>query len=261
MTGRLEQFSIGVGEHKGGVQYDAVSREMQSYQQIQSRYQDSRNTDSVLPRVKLSDEGVKHQDESARKEAVVNASKQFPSLMKKAGVQGEHDGLNHDELIRLKKMTDLSVDERRAVDFMLTNYDKLNTRRLFDGIPNHPLIRDYAELLQRRRITPDSLLRYSQGTSAILEEVKQADPREVQDAMRDSRRKTDGPGKPREGRPDDIVVKEGWGWWQVAREYMKVNKIPYSLDRAQEITRHLQELNPDKVKMLHPNDRIITRRV
>lgn len=200
----------------------------------------------MLPKmkIKMEDSSVRAETDQIRSQEVDNARTQLESLRERVG-QRSKDGLNREELAALSKRADLTESQMRAVKFMIANYDALKR----DG-----------GLVTREAITADSLSRNRDKAYVPPKpEHQQADAEDVRRALDRADRKNPPPGAPREARRDDVVVKDGWGWWQVTREYMRVNGIPYTEQAWRREQARLQQLNPDKVDMLHPNDRIRTR--
>jgi hypothetical protein len=246
---RIEQFEGAVPSRSTSIQYDSVLSDMQSYQTISDRYRQqapvSPDVELMLRKVPMTDSSIRAENQQMRSAEVDNARSQLESLRERAG-QRSRDGLNREELTALSRRTDLNENQRRAVNFMLDNYDALKRS-------SSPLG------LHREAITGDSLTtNRDKAYVPPKPEHRQADAREVAEALDKAERK-DRRGAPREARPDDVVVKDGWGWWQVTREYMRVNGIPYTEQAWRREQARLQKLNPDKVDMLHPKDRIRTR--
>ena len=213
-----------------------------------------------------------------------NAKEQLKDLLKKSGATAnDRDGLGMEELNALEQRTDLTEAQRRAVRYMKDNFDALATRRLFEDVGGATNWGPIGSPLQRRRITPDALDRNQhkadKPTDPVQQEFKGNGPRNIPQEPFEPRVRTqpepaERPSPNERGRDvplrktglndelsrDDVVVKEGWGWETIARESLRKQgrTSQNGADVYKEIER-LQRLNPDKVRMVHPNDRIKTR--
>jgi hypothetical protein len=239
----LEQFDNGVGNSPSGLQYDSVSRDMRDFQSIQMRYQGSAGADKVLHKVSLTDGGAEMLSDAMRDEQIRNAKEHFEALRRKAGAIGPgRDGLQYDHLTKLADDPSLSRGERDAALFLKSNYEELKT-----GWPGG-------------RITAASIDKFKGDAKTTVTDAPHANPDEAERLIREGRRKTDGPGRARDGRPDDVIVERNDGWERIAEKSLR-NQGVRKYDRKtlyDEIDR-LHRLNPHKIKMVHEGDRIKTR--
>lgn len=155
--------------------------------------------------------------EAAAQGEAENAQQQLPGLMDRLGAPyTAKDGLTHDDLKELQKDRTLTHDQRRAVEYMMDNYDALQTGgwRFND------------------RITPESL-RQNAG------EATNVDPAKLR--MDEFNRKIDEASR----KPQSVEVKKGWSWYQVAQESLRVQgqEKPNHRDILKEQER-LKKLNP-----------------
>lgn len=248
MNNRLEQYDIPAADRPSGVQYHQL--DMRDYSAARAYSQTAPSVDAILGRVSLSDEGAAGLAKDMRDGQIDTARQHFQELQKRAGATGQA-GLTKDQLDKVLADPKTPAELRASAKFLHANWDALNTSWVSG--PD-------------RQITPYSLNAYKDDAITTATDAPNATEQEVARAMRNGRRKDldtdrrdrDGRRDPRD-RTDDVVVKDGWGWWQVTREYMRVNGIPYTEQAWRREQARLQKLNPDKVDMLHPKDRIRTR--
>ena len=217
----------------------------------------------------FDDPGASRADRVTRE--VQNAQRQLPSLMDLSGASKDGAlGLTMQHLEKLEKMR-LTRDQQEAVAFLKENFGKLSTRR-FGGtdITAWDPFKDYA-------ITPSSIQRYGADADPIGRDRNS--PRNGGHGKGDHASTPYDPANDRPERPDrrdvpprrtglrdgrdrsdEIIVKEGWGPWQVARESLKRQGIHTDIDGSvtRDEMRRLRELNPG-MDRLHPNDRIRIR--
>jgi len=223
-----------------------------------------------LPEMTLMDGGYRNplSEREVLTRDVENAKRQFDRLKELAGVSKDPDaGFTQKHLDKVDAMP-LTREQRDAVEFLRENFRKLGTRWIPGGSTGIDVYNPFVE----KRITFDSLKDNAESATPTGRRIPdgkpspyERNPEPADGFPRDAydRRTDERTGRGRDPRdranPEDVVVKEGWGWWQVTREHMRKSGIPYSPEAYQRELRRLQELNPGQVKMLHKGDVIHTR--
>ncbi|HEY9785794.1 MAG TPA: hypothetical protein V6D17_10360 [Candidatus Obscuribacterales bacterium] len=185
----------------------------------------------ILKQKKLSDYDYREKSRAAAETA--NADRQFDSLLKKSGATDKgRDFLTKDDLKELKRNeSKLTEGEKRALDYLEKNYDKLETRwtgKSEDGI------------------TRKSLRKYSKSElGAADEKVESAKRAQIeQEVLKNSKHTIGDEGKD--------------GYWGIAKQRLSESgRQPTNPEIYKEMQR-LQKLNPDK-KVIHRGDTIRTQ--
>jgi hypothetical protein len=234
MSNQLEQFESTSNDTKYSVRFNEPTeffREHPSAAAASSRM----TAEGQLP--KLSIEGLEDYQQNAAKPDMTdyatrraanveaaNADRRLPGLMERAG---KKDGLTDKDLEKLAADDKLTPEEKRAVKFMRDNYETLQTGGWrFDD-----------------KITPDSFKENAKDATKVDAKRTGDAARELEDVLRK--------------KPTEVEVKAGWGWYRIAEEslHKQGSGKPNPQDIIRE-TERLQKLNPDKVRMVHPGDKI-----
>jgi len=191
-------------------------------------------TDGQLPPMSVINNIVDNQTRRVATQEAQNAERQLPTLIDMAGPDAQRrGGVTKEELDRLQYDRRLNPDQQRAAKYLRDNYDELETGGWRGS----------------SKITPRSL-------KENADEATNVDPRRVEQARRQDE-EAQRRFRESERKGNEVEVGKGWGWYRVAEEALKKQgqDRPSPQDIVRE-TERLQKLNPDKVKMLHPHDKI-----
>lgn len=171
-----------------------------------------------------------HRQKASYAAETANASRYLDQLVKKAGPEAEaRKGINKDDINKLlSDSSKLSAGEKRALEFMKENYDKLQTGG-WRGAD---------------KITAESLARYSKDNFKTSDStVATAKRAQIEKDVLSKSQET---------------VKKGEGMWQVAERTAKERNPKATREEVSREWIKLMELNKGK-KVLHPGDKVKTK--